>query len=302
MDGKVALVLPVNTRWGKIERCFASIKASEKILHAFVYSRDFLRSGSKEQKAKRRHAHDTVVARDFVKQLGKAIRLLSVLSVFQKAFEKNAKPPSDIYRMFLELPKIYRDMEMPIGELGKITRILEDRFNFIYGDAHGVAYLLDPRYLGRGMDEDTRQQVDDFITAWNGPENEDATAVELVKYLGLSREGLREAKLIADGKLKVLEYWRGLFQFPMLQEIALTVFAASCSIAGAERNFSAHKFVHSQARNRLQDASVEKLVFLFFNAKNFDAEDVAVYDFIEDMADASCDEETNNRDEDFEYY
>lgn len=90
----------------------------------------------------------------------------------------------------------------------------------------------------------------------------------------------------------------------MLQEIALTVFAASCSSAAAERNFSAHKFVHSQARNRLQNASVEKLVFLFFNLKNFDAEDVACsfYDSMEDMAGASSDEKTTNRDEDFEYY
>ncbi|EGZ12291.1 hypothetical protein PHYSODRAFT_336727 [Phytophthora sojae] len=99
-----------------------------------------------------------------------------------------------------------------------------------------------------------------------------------MKYLELSQVRSHEAKRIEDRKLTVLEYWRGLFQFSMLQKITLT------------------------ARNRLQDASVDKLVFLFFNAKNFDAEDVEFYGFMENMADASCDEEINNCDEEFEYY
>ncbi|ETL39653.1 hypothetical protein L914_08974 [Phytophthora nicotianae] len=86
------------------------------ILHAFVSSRGFLRARTKEQKAKRRHAYDTVVAKTFVKQLEKAIKLLEVISKFEKAFEKNAKPPSDVYHMFLTLPEEYCKLEMPISE------------------------------------------------------------------------------------------------------------------------------------------------------------------------------------------
>ncbi|KAG2788494.1 hypothetical protein PC116_g648 [Phytophthora cactorum] len=68
MEGKPALVLPADTRWGTIERCFASVHRSEKIFHAFATSRNFLWGRNKEQKAKRRHDYDTVVAKDFVKQ------------------------------------------------------------------------------------------------------------------------------------------------------------------------------------------------------------------------------------------
>ncbi|KAG2853377.1 hypothetical protein PC113_g14219 [Phytophthora cactorum] len=164
MEGKPALILPADTRWGAIERYFASVHQSEKILHAFVTSRNFLRGRNKEQKAKRRFAYDTVVAKDFVKQLEKALAILSVLSTFQKAFEKNTKPPSDVYRMFLELPEQYNALSIPISDLGKIGQILKERFDFIYGDAHGVAYLLDPRYLGQNMDDGTREQVQSFIT------------------------------------------------------------------------------------------------------------------------------------------
>ncbi|ETI56823.1 hypothetical protein F443_00785, partial [Phytophthora nicotianae P1569] len=114
MEGKVSLVLPADTRWGTIERRFSTIRDSEVILHAFVSSRGFLRARTKEQKAKRRHAYDTVVAKGFVKQLEKAIKLLEVISKFEKAFEKSTKPPSDVYHVFLTLPEEFRKLEMPI--------------------------------------------------------------------------------------------------------------------------------------------------------------------------------------------
>ncbi|ETN05818.1 hypothetical protein PPTG_13193 [Phytophthora nicotianae INRA-310] len=152
----VRFLKKTDTRWGTIERCFSTIHDSAKILHAFVSSRGFLRARTKEQKAKRRHAYDTVVAKDFVKKMEKAIELLEIISKFEKAFETNTTPPSDVYHVFLTLPEAFRKTEMPISELGKIQQILDQRFNFIYGDAHGVGYILDPRYLGKGMDEDTR--------------------------------------------------------------------------------------------------------------------------------------------------
>ncbi|EGZ28760.1 hypothetical protein PHYSODRAFT_377574, partial [Phytophthora sojae] len=70
------------------------------------------------------------------------------------------------------------------------------------------------------------------------------------------------------------EFWSGVHGFPLLQNIVTTVFASACSSAAAERNFSAHKFVHSQLRNCLKEANVEKLVFIFFNMKNLQHEDV----------------------------
>ncbi|OWY99952.1 Transposase [Phytophthora megakarya] len=96
----------------------------------------------------------------------------------------------------------------------------------------------------------------------------------------------------ARKQLSVLHYWNGLAQFSLLQ--AFTGFSSSCSSAAAERNFSAHKFIHSQARNRLQAASVENLMFMFFNSKNFDQEDMEFYDMINDLANASEEEGDNN--------
>jgi hypothetical protein len=64
MEGKNALVRPAPTRWGTIEGCL--VLEAEKIVHAFVSGRDFLRAKIKKQKAKRRMVHNTLKARDFV--------------------------------------------------------------------------------------------------------------------------------------------------------------------------------------------------------------------------------------------
>ncbi|EGZ17937.1 hypothetical protein PHYSODRAFT_331848 [Phytophthora sojae] len=114
---------------------------------------------------------------------------------------------------------------IPDFENEDTAQILEGRFNFIYGDAHGVTYLLDPRYPERGMDKNTLAQ--------------------LVKYLGMSRDTSREAKLMKGKKRAILEYWRSETSPP-------------------------NNFVHSQACNRARDPIVQNLVFTFFKTKNFD--------------------------------
>ncbi|KAE9042098.1 hypothetical protein PR002_g4099 [Phytophthora rubi] len=174
--------------------------------------------------------------------------------------------------MFLQLSEEFKKMEIPISELDKIQQIVDESFNIVY-----VAYLLDPRYLGQGMYQETRGSVQEFIANWHGSGEEEATTVELVKYLGGHRSTSLEAELIRQKQMTVAQ-------------------------AVAERNWSAHKLVHSQARNRLEDKSVEKQVFLFFNAKNFDSDDLAFYDMTEDLEANISEEEDNNEDSDYEYY
>ncbi|ETI46298.1 hypothetical protein F443_09289 [Phytophthora nicotianae P1569] len=130
------------------------------ILHAFVSSRGFLRARTKEQKAKRRHAYDTVVEKTFVKQLEKAIKLLEVISKFEKRLRRT---PS-LHPTFTTCSSLYqKSIASWRCRSPKIQQILDKRFNFIYGYAHGVGYVLDPRYLGKGMDDETRGSVKYFV-------------------------------------------------------------------------------------------------------------------------------------------
>ena len=44
-----------------------------------------------------------------------------------------------------------------------LVELVHKRFNFMYGDAHGVGYLLDLRYLGDGMQSSLRKEIEDFV-------------------------------------------------------------------------------------------------------------------------------------------
>jgi hypothetical protein len=43
----------------------------------------------------------------------------------------------------------------------------------MYGDAHGVDYILDPRYIGDGMSQQVSNKIEDFIFTF---QNEDGSA------------------------------------------------------------------------------------------------------------------------------
>ncbi|KAE9128430.1 hypothetical protein PF010_g4510 [Phytophthora fragariae] len=112
--------------------------------------------------------------------------------------------------------------------------------------------------------------VQEFIANWHGSGEDEATTVDLVKYLGGQCSTSFEAKLIRQKQLTVAQYWVALSQFPLLKDIVFTVFVSAC--------------------------------FPLFNAKNFDSDDLAFYDMTEDLEANSSDEEDNNEDSEYEYY
>ena len=57
-----------------------------------------------------------------------------------------------------------------------LVELVRKRFQFMYGDAHGVAYVLDPRYLGDRMSRTLRKEIEDFI--FNFPKADRSTSKE----------------------------------------------------------------------------------------------------------------------------
>ena len=41
--------------------------------------------------------------------------------------------------------------------------LINNIFQFIYGDAHGIGYLLDPRYVGAKMDKQLKGEIEEFL-------------------------------------------------------------------------------------------------------------------------------------------
>jgi len=92
---------------------------------------------------------------------------------------------SYVYNAFCDLPKLFETDEMKClltkAEIDYVqstykmlnwktrlkaniqTDLVKERFQFIYGDAHGIGYLLDPRYIGEKLERNLRLEIEDFI-------------------------------------------------------------------------------------------------------------------------------------------
>jgi len=115
-----------------------------------------------------------------------------------------------------------------------IQDLIEERFNFIYGDAHGLGYLLDPRFVGEKMEKKLREEIEDFIV--NFPlenqemaERKSTVYRELTEYV-ISAKSQKQSntfryQMLVQKKKSVLEYWlTDGGDWPLLQKIALKVY------------------------------------------------------------------------------
>lgn len=147
-----ALALPGDTRWGSALACLDSVLAAESILFTIVSGRNFMDVKGKQQRTKRKTIFTIVTSREFVPSLKKGSALLRVVAKHHVTLEKDSTPISEVYNTFLELPTEFGLCGLTARDLKTVEEIVQERFDFIYGDAHGLSYLLDPRFCGEGMD------------------------------------------------------------------------------------------------------------------------------------------------------
>jgi len=273
-----ALALPAPTRWGTLQHCFQSILDSERIIYTIVGERNFI-VGSRKQKEERQRLKDIVVKDDFVNNVKKALKILEPIDEQIVKFQSDAVPVSEVVTAFNQLPIKFAEMtdRLTSAEIKYLQELTAARYSLIYGDAHGIGYLLDPRFIGEGLPADNRRALEDLLISI--PENDATASTEerkmmlydnLTKYVIAAVREKNEKTIrfkMLDNKRKTpLQYWQSDgTAWPELQKIALRVFSMSASTASSERNFSAFGFVHSKQRNCLDDASVEKLVFIKSN-------------------------------------
>ena len=213
---------------------------------------------------------------DFVTKLDQCIRILEPIDMFIKVFQSDAVPCSDVYNAFLDLEdKMKMLTNIDAEQKTYLVEQVRKRFDFMYGDAHGVAYLLDPRYLGDKMSRTLRKEVEDFV--FNFPTADGSMCKErreklAQEYTAFRIDALQERekndfrfKMIGNSKT-VLQWWMADgTDWPLLQNLAIRVFTMAASSAASERNFSTFGFIHSKLRNHLSPEKVNKLVYIKVN-------------------------------------
>ncbi|KAH6599399.1 hypothetical protein BASA50_003095 [Batrachochytrium salamandrivorans] len=80
-------------------------------------------------------------------------------------FQSDSVPVSQIYQYFANTMKEQYEMMncLSDAERSYLLQLLQSRLDFLYGDAIGIAYLLDPRFVGKKMIAFERTRVEDLI-------------------------------------------------------------------------------------------------------------------------------------------
>jgi hypothetical protein len=177
--------------------------------------------------------------------------------------------------MFDALADKYEDIAaLSIHQLNYIKAKVAEYWNFVYGDATGIAYLLDPIYVGDRLTEDMEEKITKYISEWrerdDAPPATDAQKQAIVKELDKFRERWRTQKNNNTDAYKTLPHprtWWNINQrrYSLLSKIALRVFNMAASSASTERSFSTNGFLHSKLRNSLKPDTVQKLTYLKLN-------------------------------------
>ena len=299
--GKSKLVRPAPTRWGAIYDSLVSVANLLDVeLLSAVSSRDFV-SGQKSPAAK----ESAQIVYDFVRDpetkeaICKTISLLAPIMVEIKKFQSDRVPVSQVFVTFCKLRIEMTRMAFLSGaQRDFLSNIVQDRWDLLYSDCHGMAYMLDPvcynspeyeEYINH--EADLKADIEKWIyaipmsnnagpreTLSNDvvPYTETTPAVkrlqfrELMKFQALCRRMKDDATPLylelTDGTMSPVDFWNiNAREFPYLAPIAISLFNLSSSSASAERSFSAMGFIQNKLRNCLKPEKVEKLTYIKMN-------------------------------------
>ena len=303
------LEAPAPTRWGSLIRCFRSILAADVILNAIVNHRDFNSSGTTKQKEQKRIIKDFITSVNFIDYLKMSITILEPIDMFITKFQSDSVPISEVYQAFIELPKMISAFAgCPRDQKEYLIKLTAERLKFMYGDAHGFGNILDPRYLGDGMDREKRKEVEDLLFAFGNKNSIEQQEQMYNEYTQFRVCALQEKtadnfrfKMLMKETKSVRQYWvADGMDWPVLQKVALRVFSMACSSSASERNFSTFGFVHTKHRNRLSDAKVKKLVYVKTNGLQLLRQLQHAYESDDDEGDSVQEEEYELQEEEEE--
>ena len=199
-------------------------------------------------------------------------------------YQSDAVPVSEVFYTFsCKIPSAILAMPIPQVEIDYLMKLCQHRFDFMYGNAHGIAYFLDPHYVGDLMPVQMCERIEDLIYMHPLPDGEEPTSLSeeemFIQYTSFRIAALLHKNtappslafcMLIERKVSVLSFWMSHGdQWPHLQKLAQQVFSMVASSMASEHNFSTFGFIHVKLRNCLSPDAVQKLVYIKTNNLQF---------------------------------
>jgi hAT family C-terminal dimerisation region len=257
---------------GSIQACLYSILKAERVLHRTVSDRNFIH-GTSKQKAGQIKIRETVMSESFIFNFSKSLKILEPIDKIITMIQSDCTALYDVFKNFAVPGPTLSTLEgLHADEKEYLTKLAKYRFEFIYGDAHGIAHVLDPRYLGDRLPLNIREGIEETIFNQYFDDKESSAekkAQNIQDYnafrvWALQQQSMNSFKyvMLCQGKTPMPQFWGSYLQdWLLLAHLALMVFSVASSSAASERNFFAMGFIHSKLRNCLGRETVEKLVY-----------------------------------------
>ncbi|RLN48409.1 hypothetical protein BBJ29_009459 [Phytophthora kernoviae] len=262
---------------GSVCGMLESILDHEKKLYTIVARRDFVQANTPVEQEKLNRVRDFVLSEMFIQELVKSLEILRPLQQQLKHFQDDRAPVSQVYPCFMDLLNGYASMEwLSKKEKALIASCVTERFDAIYGESHGVANLLDPLYLGQTLDASKKQEAEAFIVRFCTRDDQTVDVLEQLEEYNEMVAGLKvndEAywHLLQSGTVQPFDFWMERQQFPLLQQLAWTVFALPVSSMSPTQSFSSQAFyIDSRFNHTLSPEKLQKLTHVYCNSKNRD--------------------------------
>jgi hypothetical protein len=140
-----------------------SILKAERVLDCIVSDRNFIH-GTSKQKAGKVKIRETIMSESFIFNLSRSLKILEPIDRLITMFQNDCTALSDVFKNFAVLGPTLSTLE-GLHSDGKeyLTKLAKYRFEFIYGDAHGIAYVLDPRYIDDRLPLNIREGIEETI-------------------------------------------------------------------------------------------------------------------------------------------
>ena len=152
--GAQGLVCPALSQWGIIQQMCQTLLGCKHHLQTIFTAREFVK-GLSAQKAECRRVKEAVSYNNFVMDLKSALQTLMPIDRLIVEYQTDKVPVSKVLPDLHALPKEFQRLRaanlLTEDELNYLVTLAAKLFQFLFGVAHDLSYMLDLQHHGHGL-------------------------------------------------------------------------------------------------------------------------------------------------------